>query len=389
MKNTKRSTQKKVYSPAVSIGMIIIALVLSFVDLSFLNDVIGKILDLDTAPSALIAFMLGLVGMVIMGHLGVKEAYDENQTKATKIGHYLLWIVLGLSFVIVRIMSATIMGLGTGGEDALASAQEVATSTQDAIISTPIGVIRQIDIVVAPLMFFLYLATGILTKDGVKNLISNESFKKWLEDRAESKKRGKDKNDVARTKALIQVQLKKAERHLAAVSQMVTRAMGKATATDNSDRTDLAKKAKKEYDKAQEIVVRISKSSTLEEATSLSNEATSYANRAADLARQSLSINDKSKETPERIAYNAALARYSSYEKQVKEQMSNIAKQLGEIEELDRDIANLDREEQDLIDIVKRSRIGIKYRIAGQINARTNDDVKEMRQLIEKQDSNV
>lgn len=376
MKNTKRSAQKKVYSPAVSIGMIIIALVLSFVDLSFLNEVIGKILDLDTAPSALIAFMLGLVGMVIMGHLGVKEAYDENQTKATKIGHYLLWIVLGLSFVIVRIMSATIMGLGTSGGS-------------DVLISTPVGVIRQIDIVVAPLMFFLYLATGILTKDGVKNLISNESFKKWLEERAKNKKRGKDENDAAKTKALIQVQLKKAERHLTAVSQIVTRAMSKATATDNSDRTDLAKKAKKEYDKAQEIVVRISKSSTLEEATSLSNEATSYANRAADLARQSLSINDKSKETPERIAYNAALARYSSYEKQVKEQVSNIAKQLGEIEKLDRDIANLDHEEQDLTDIVKRLRIGIKYRIAGQIHAQTGDDVKEMRQLIEKQDSNV
>ena len=114
-----------------------------------------------------------------MGHLGIKEAYDENQTKSTKIGHYLLWIVLGLSFAIVRLMSATIMGLDVGGEEAL-------ISMQDATVSTPFGIIRQIDIVVAPLMFFLYLATGILAKDGVKNLISNESFKKWLEERAEN-----------------------------------------------------------------------------------------------------------------------------------------------------------------------------------------------------------
>ena len=375
MKNTKRSAQKKVYSPAVSIGMIIIAVVLSFVDLSFLNEVIGKVLDLDTIFSALIAFMLGLVGMVIMGHLGVKEAYDENQTKSTKIGHYLLWIVLGLSFVIIRIMSATIMGLNAGGEEAL--------------ISTPFGTIRQIDIVVAPLMFFLYLATGILAKDGVKNLISNDSFKKWLEERAANKERSKNKNDAAQTKALIQVQLKKAEQRSAATSQLVTRAMSKATATDNPVRTDLAEKAKKEYDKAQEIAIKIGQSGTLEEATSLANEAFGYANRAADLARQSLAINDKTKEDPERVAYNAALARYSSYEKQVKEQMANIAKQLGTIEELDCEIANLDREEQDLINIVKRSRIGIKYRIAGQIHSQTGDDVKEMRQLIEKQDSNV
>jgi hypothetical protein len=182
--------RKAAYPLTVSLSMIIAAVVLSFVDLAFLNDVIGKILDFGTAASMLVAFALGLVGIVIMAHQGVKAAHGEEDAGSNS-GHYILWVALGLAFVTIRLFSASILHLD-------------GSSTDDSLISVMGLNIREVDIVLAPLMFFLYLATGLMVKDGVKNLLLNPDFEKrlaaWREARAAKKQEQAERRKLAEAK---------------------------------------------------------------------------------------------------------------------------------------------------------------------------------------------
>lgn len=175
------------YPIPVSLAMIVIAIVLSFVDLAFLNDVIGKVLDLGSTESMAIAFALGLVGIAIMMHKGVKEAHGMEGLSSS-LSHYLLWIFLGIAFVLIRLFSATIMQLDE--------------SSGDQSLMNIMGItIRQVDLVVTPLMLFLYFATGLLAKDGVKNLLLNPDYDKWWTSWREARKNKKTKEEKMRESA--------------------------------------------------------------------------------------------------------------------------------------------------------------------------------------------
>jgi hypothetical protein len=177
------------YPLSVSISMIIGAVVLSFVDLAFLNDVIGKILDLDATGSMVIAFVLGLVGIGLMAHLGAMIAHGNDKLRNVA-SHYALWVLLGVSLVTVRIFSASILQLDVSlGDESLLN-----ILGQD---------IRQVDLVIAPLMLLLYLATGIMVKDGVRNLLLNPDFEEWREAR---------RNDKANRKSAEEKRAEAAER---------------------------------------------------------------------------------------------------------------------------------------------------------------------------------
>lgn len=169
---------KSIYPLGVSLSMIIGVVALSFVELTFLNDIIGKVLDFGFIESMLVAFTLGLVGIAIMAHQGIKEAHRVQPNSSSHIVgtlvHYTLWIALGVIFSLLRLFSATLMALEEGlGDEGLQS-----------ILGLQV---RDVDIILAPLMLFLYLATGILAKDGVKNLLLNPEYHKWWEERKESR----------------------------------------------------------------------------------------------------------------------------------------------------------------------------------------------------------
>lgn len=172
--STTFPTTKQYYPIAVSIFMIVLAIGLSFVDLAFLNDVIGKILDIGPTESLFIAFALGIVGIAIMAHQGVKVAHSEERFVITAL-HYLLWIGLGIAFSVIRLLSATIMQLdGSSGDQMLL---KIAGMN-----------IREVDLVVAPLMFLLYLATGLIVKDGVKNYLLHPDRNKFWDKRKKNKR---------------------------------------------------------------------------------------------------------------------------------------------------------------------------------------------------------
>lgn len=186
--NTAQLRNKAVYPLSVSIGIFVAAVALSFVDLLFLSEVIGKVLDLDTLWSMLISFGLGLVGIAVMTSYGIQLAHGNN-SKASAIGHYVLWIALGIIFVLIRLWSAMFLGLGTeAGDEKLISLFGLVD-------------VREVDLIMAPLMLLLYIATGIMAKDAAKNLFLNPDFDKWNEERKLARKNRKTKEEKAREKA--------------------------------------------------------------------------------------------------------------------------------------------------------------------------------------------
>lgn len=178
---------KRAYPLNASIAMIVGAVILSFVDLAFLSEVIGRVLDLGASAAMGIGFAIGLVGIGIMAHLGVKVAYDDNK-KVNIAGHYLLWISLGLALVLIRVFSASIMQLDLSLGD-------------DSLVRILGHNFRESDVIIAPLMFFLYIATGIMVKDGVRNLYLNPEFEQWRISRKKAKETRRDKEDKLRSEA--------------------------------------------------------------------------------------------------------------------------------------------------------------------------------------------
>lgn len=187
------------YPWPLSFGMIVFAVLLSFVDLMFLNEVIGKVLDLGATESMLVAFGLGLVGIIIMASVGAMKAHGHDGLVA-KIGLYTLWFTLGLSFVVLRIFSATILQLDPSlGDEALFTLGDV--------------LIRQSDLVLGPIMLILFVATGVLALDGTKHLLMSPEFMKMIADwkKRRAKQDQLDATKADEQKALIQKQKEEAE----------------------------------------------------------------------------------------------------------------------------------------------------------------------------------
>lgn len=196
----KISQGGKNYPWPLSLGMIVFAVLLSFVDLMFLNEVIGRVLDLSATESMLVAFGLGLVGIIIMASVGAMKAFGHDAMLA-KVGLYTLWFTLGLSFVILRIFSATILQLDpTLGDEALFTLGDI--------------LIRQSDLVLGPIMLILYVATGVLALDGTKHLLMSPDFMKMLADR--KKNRAKESADAATRAQEAETRRKAAEAEAAA-----------------------------------------------------------------------------------------------------------------------------------------------------------------------------
>ena len=76
------------------------------------------------------------------------------------------------------------------------------SETGDEALLTIFGMnVREVDVVVAPLMMLLYIATGIMIKDGAKQLYLNPDFEKWIADRKLAKQNRKTKEEARREKA--------------------------------------------------------------------------------------------------------------------------------------------------------------------------------------------
>lgn len=229
---TKLTADTKYHSMPVSIGLIIGALLLSMIDLMFLNDVIGKVLDLDVAMSSLMAIGLGLIGVAIMYHYGMKLA-KEKPAKFVTANYFTVWILLGLAFAALRFFAATVMQL-------------TPENSEETLLQIFGLTVNAVDLITAPIMLLLYLATGMLVLDGAKNLHAGPDFKTWNEERKAKAKKKKEDDDAAKKAAREERERIKKEREVAAATALLTRKYDTSLSSYNAKVNQI----KAEYKKA-------------------------------------------------------------------------------------------------------------------------------------------
>lgn len=313
-------SQNKSYPLPVSISMILVAILLSFVDLTFLNDVIGKILDKGTTESFFVSCALGLVGIVIMAHQGIKVAHGVEKLRH-KAGHYILWISLGLAFAMIRLFSASFLQLsGASGDQSLMPFFGIN--------------IREVDLVLAPLMFFLYVATGLIVKDGFKNLYLNPEFNSgW----------------IAWKKA----------RHLKKIAEANERKEAeRANAKSKADAQDILAKAK-------------------------ANAAEAIAN-AKDKALQTNIQNAKNGN------YDNALAKYKAKENEIKENHQKISANIDNIKNIDKQEENFEKMvKPSLLKIINQSIHSVQSSVALIIANKTSEDINNLKEVMKLHNNNL
>jgi hypothetical protein len=293
----------------ISISMIIIALGLSFVDLTFLNDVIGKVLDLDYVPSAITSFALGLVGMVVMASLGVLE-YRSRVSTSIKVFHYTLWVLIGLAYAAARLFSAFLLRLDGSSGDAITY-----------LFGAPV---REIDFVFAPLMFLLYVATGLLTREGIKNMLLNEDFHNRLD---EWKKAGITRK-LEKEKRRIEA-LEARERAAEAAAAAAQEAADKNTETRAAGKIELSERKKKDI-------------------------------------------------------YYDAVGRYKQLEVKFHDQYGAITDTIAGVEATDASIVALARSRKNIAKTISITRLAAQKNVAFIIQGKTNESIAELNKTIDK-----
>lgn len=153
------------YGMTLAIWMLVGGVVLSVADVFFLQDVIARLFDESIYYIGLgVAILVFLAAMGIMVHLGVKYAHrlHEPVRVTERVAHYVVWLSLGIVVAGLRLDTH-----------------------------------RELDAILALLLFFIYVASGWLALDGAKNLVGGDEFKAWDERR----KREKEAKGIARAVA--------------------------------------------------------------------------------------------------------------------------------------------------------------------------------------------
>ena len=161
------------YSGGVLVALFVVGLIGSMLDLTFLQDVLGRILNLSSAMALLISLIIGLVASVaLMGLAGYRQGHEaDGGSKLREMPEFWIWIVVGVILVVVRLMTGTI----------------VEVDSNEATVKFGFLIIRSSDLVTAPLMFALYLGTGLLVNFCAREFFYTDMYLEWAENHAKKK----------------------------------------------------------------------------------------------------------------------------------------------------------------------------------------------------------
>lgn len=161
------------YSGGVLVALFVVGLIGSMLDLTFLQDVLGRILNLSSAMALLVSLIIGLVASVaLMGLAGYRQGHESGEnSKLSKMPEFWIWIVLGVILIVVRLMTGTI----------------VEVDSNESTIKLGAIIVRSSDLVTAPLMFFMYLGTGLLVNFCAREFFYTDMYSEWAKNH-ESKK---------------------------------------------------------------------------------------------------------------------------------------------------------------------------------------------------------
>lgn len=193
------------HSGGALIAFAAVGLIVSMVDITFLQDVLGRILGISTALSTVLSAVIGLSAMImLMGFQGYKEAHvpETGLTQPWyKKPEVLLWLILGFILMILRIVSGYILELGE--DDALLAGTKI----------------RLMDLVTAPIMLILYLGAGLFAMYGIRNFFKSDMYFEMLDNMNNKKSR----YEVMRRRHIEEMERKREERELARRQRMQER----------------------------------------------------------------------------------------------------------------------------------------------------------------------
>lgn len=225
------------HSGGALIAFAAVGLIVSMVDITFLQDVLGRILGISTASSTVLSAIIGLSAMVmLMGFQGYKEAHAPEAELTQpwyKKPEVLLWLILGFILMILRIVSGYILELGE--DDALLAGTKI----------------RLMDLVTAPIMLILYLGAGLFAMYGIRNFFKSDMYFEMLDNMNNKKSR----DEVMRRRHIEEMERKRKERELAREQRMQERQekqQAKAEARESKQQAKAETRKSKQQVKAKE-----------------------------------------------------------------------------------------------------------------------------------------
>ena len=315
------------------LAMLAVCVFLAFVDLAFLNDVIGQVLNVDQTMSLIVSSGLGLVGLAFMMDLGYREAESEVSTP-NYIVHYGLWILLGLAIAATRLFAASILELSAADEVDLVT-----------IFGTDV---RQVDILFAPIMLLLYLITGLGAKGALNTLMINRGFK---ESRATAKQRKEQRRREAEEARL------------------------KVTEQRNEMRdTAAAQKNQKMKEAEEKRQARLREINEKKEAKLKAEKEQFESNKPK--AQQEKQLKDA------RRQYFQEVKRYKQLESKFQSRYQRVSNLLAGLEGIDGDMVALMHARDNILGVVDKSETGAQHEVAYLIHARTQESIADLKAAI-------
>lgn len=316
------------------LAMLFVCIFLAFVDLAFLNEVIGQVLDVGPTTSLFVSSGLGLVGLAFMMDLGYREAESSDIGLVNRLIHYGLWILLGLAIAATRFYSASILKLSDADEVVLVD-----------VLGTQV---RQEDILFAPIMLLLYLITGLGAKSALETLVVNRGF---AESRASTKERKERRRSEAEEARLKVAEQRKQDQETAA-SQKAQR---------------LKEVEEKRQAKLRDITEKKEAKRKAERQQFESNQPKTQLERQLKDARKQ---------------YFDEVKRYKQLESKFQSRYRRVSTLLAGLEGIDGDATALTQARDSIIGVIDKSGSSTQLEVASLIHARTQEPIADLKAAI-------
>lgn len=311
----------------VPLAMLIVCFVLAFVDLAFLNDVIGQVLNVEQTMSLVVSAALGLIGLAFMMHLGYEQVVHPNLGFMTKFMDYSIWLLLGVAIAATRFFAAVILDLQATDEVALVN-----------VFGTGV---RQVDMLFAPIMFLLYIITGLGAKRALEGLLLNRDFDKW---RLESKdQRTRRKQEEEEAKRDIATTRKEREHEMEAKKR-------EAAAQKEADR-----KAKHDAKQQQ---------------------------RAATQPISQANAVDQLKLKEARKRHGEAVKAYTQLDAKFRKSVQRATDLLAKLEGIEAEATALVQRRDNMLDVITKSEMSVQQQVAMLLHAKTQESIAELEAVI-------
>lgn len=334
---------------------------LAAVDLSFLYEVVGEVLDVPFAPALVVACGVGLAGLGVMIHLGYREADRavHDLSRASVVVHVTVWLMLGLAVAAARLFRAVILNLQPSDGETLIHVFGMR--------------VAQADLVFAPILFILFLITGIGARDATHKLLLNSDFhaargKRHLEAQERKQKRAEaqaaQKAKAEEAKKALEARKLEAIQHREAVRKAKVANARKQTELEHARKEAAEKRA------AEEQAVRAAAARKLEE------KKLKHAAIADQKERELREAQDR------RRRYDEAVERYRALEAEFHASYQVASERLAEVEKNATEANVLTTAGSNLEAMIAASESSLQQQVALLIHAKTGATVAELKAVI-------